>query len=458
MKYTADKKSISKHEVPEWFHDAKFGIFIHWGLYSVPAFAVTGIDMVESLEKRGVKEHMKNNPYAEWYLNTLRIPDSATEKFHIETYGKEFSYDDFVPIFNEEIKKWNPEEMVDLFKKARAKYVVLVTKHHDGFTLWPSKFKNPNKDNYCTSRDIVGELTEEVKKKGMKMGFYYSGILDWSFNPNPIKDAKSFLENGVITPEYTDYANNHWRELIDLYEPMILWNDISYPPNTDLHELFAYFYNKFPDGVVNDRFSQPMTKERKFPRIRHKDFVTPEYKTFKQIKKQKWEKCRGLGNSFGYNKQEIDDDYLTPEDLIRMFVDTISKNGNLLLNVGPMADGTIPDIQKKCLSEIGKWLEVNGEAIYGTRPWKRAEGKTLDNTDVRYTQKDDLLFAIILDKPKGTEITIESLTVADNSTIKILGYEGNLTWKQEEDNLTISIPDNLPDSPAFAFKILSKTP
>ena len=172
MKYTPDKKSIRQHEVPEWFHDAKLGIFIHWGLYSVPGFAVTGMDLGESM-KKGLEVHFKNNPYAEWYLNTLRIPGSPTQKYHKETYGENFSYDDFVPMFNEAIKKWNPNEWAEFFKNIGAKYVVLITKHCDGFLFWPSKQQNPNKDNYIAIRDIVGELTEAVRKNGMKMGFYY---------------------------------------------------------------------------------------------------------------------------------------------------------------------------------------------------------------------------------------------------------------------------------------------
>jgi len=154
MIYTPDKNSVSQHEVPDWYHDAKLGIFIHWGLYSIPAFAVTSRDFVESSKQ---EDHYANNPYAEWYLNALRIPESPTQKFHLENYGKDFSYDDFIPIFNKEIKKWKPDEMAELFKMAGAKYVVLVTKHHDGFLLWPSKIPNPNKETYHASRDIVGK-------------------------------------------------------------------------------------------------------------------------------------------------------------------------------------------------------------------------------------------------------------------------------------------------------------
>ncbi|TFG02200.1 MAG: alpha-L-fucosidase [Promethearchaeota archaeon] len=459
MKYTPDKKSIRNHEVPQWFNDAKLGIFIHWGLYSVPAFAVTGMDITETMEKLGIEGHFKNNPYAEWYLNSLRISGSPTEAYHKKTYGENYSYDDFVPKFNEAIKKWNPEEMAELFKKAGAKYVVLVTKHHDGFLLWPSKYTNPNKKNYMASRDIVGDLTKAVKKMNMKMGFYYSGILDWSFQPNPIKDAKSFLKNGVITEEYTEYATNHWYELMEKYDPIILWNDIGfppdYPPKLVLYKIFADFYNKHPDGVINDRWRQPFVKGMKQTGP-HKDFRTPEYQTFKKAMKKKWESTRGIGFSFGYNKFETEKDYMNSEQLVRMFIDIVSKNGNLLLNVGPMADGTIPEIQKKCLLGLGKWLEVNGDAIYGTRPWSTAEGQTSGGIDVRYTQKKDSLYAILLDTPKNNNITIKSLIIDKDSTVQLLGHEENLIWKQENDNLKISIPENLNYAIAYSFKITPK--
>jgi len=487
MTYTPNKNSVSRHEVPDWYHDAKLGIFIHWGLFSVPAFAVSGRDYIESKDK---EDHYANNPYAEWYLNALRIPESPTQKFHKESYGKDFSYDDFVAMFNNEIEKWNPEEMAELFKRAGAQYVVLVTKHHDGFALWPSKYPNPKKENYHASRDIVGELSIAVKSKGMKMGFYYSGVLDWSFNPNPIINERNALLNQIMPSGYVDYANNHWYELIDRYEPIILWNDIGYPSGTNIYEIFAHFYNKYPEGVINDRWIQmreevihtlqTITSEsikkaesnmlkwkeralkrkgKKRTRVRkavHYDFITPEYTSFNVILDQKWETTRGIGNSFGYNKLETADDYMTSEELIRMFVDIVSKNGNLLLNVGPMADGTIPKIQKERLLDLGNWLTVNGEAIYGTRPWEYAEGITLDGIDVRYTQNQEALFVILLDKPIENNFTVESLKIEKSSHVKLLSQEDDLDWKQEEENFTISIPESIEDSPAYVLNVSPK--
>ena len=457
MNFEPTKTSIRSHKVPDWFHDAKFGIFIHWGLYSVPAFAVKELSFTES-PKEGEEYYFKNNPYAEWYLNTLRIHESPTQEYHYKEYGEAFSYDDFIPKFNEEIEKWNPQEWAEIFKKAGAKYVVLVTKHHDGFLLWPSKHPNPKKENYKASRNIVGELTTSVKNNGMKMGFYYSSSFDWSFNREPIKDRTSDMTNGVTTLEFTEYVKNHWYELIDEYKPSILWSDIGAPPLLDLFELFAYYYNNFPEGVINDRWDKLYHEDGKLFKMRRTffyDFTTPEYKSYNIVKKKKWESNRGIGNSYGYNKMENERDYLTSNDLIKMFVDIVSKNGNLLLNVGPMPDGTIPELQKQALLGIGQWLKINGEGIYGTRPWERAEGKTSDNIEVRFTHKNEILYIHLLKTPKVRSLKILSLEIPKDSSIMLLNYNDPLIWEQDQEDLIIKIPDNLRESSVYVFKVKS---
>ena len=457
MNFEPIKISLRKHQVPDWFQDAKFGIFIHWGLYSVPAFAVKELSFTESPEV-GEEYYFKNNPYAEWYLNTLRIPGSPTQEYHYKQYGKDFSYDDFAPIFNKELEKWNPQEWAKLFKNAGAKYVVLVTKHHDGFLLWPSKYTNPKREKYVASRNIVNELTNSIKSEGMKMGFYYSTSFDWTFNLEPIDDRASDMTNGIITPEYTEYVKNHWYELIDDYEPSILWSDIGAPPLLDLFELFAYYYNKYPDGVINDRWDKIFHKDGKVYKMRRTffyDYTTPEYKSYNVIKKKKWESNRGIGNSYGYNKMEKEGDYLTSKDLIRMLVDIVSKNGNLLLNVGPMPDGTIPELQKEVLLGIGQWLEINGEGIYGTHPWERAEGNTLDNLEIRFTHKNESLYIHLLNNPIGKMLKILALIIPQNSQIKLLGNKDQLIWQQDQEDLIINVPENLIESPVYVFKVIS---
>lgn len=481
-KFQPSLKSVRKHKVPEWFHDAKLGIFIHWSLFSVPAFAPSGKgENLEILAKEGWTAYYAHNPYAEWYLNTMKIAGSPTQKYHIETYGADFSYDNFVPMFNEASKNWNPDEWADLFKKIGAKYVVLITKHHDGFLLWSSKSPNPKKENYIASRDVVGELTKAVRARGMKMGLYYSAALDWTFTESPIQDVVDEFANAPNTKEYIDLMTLHWKELIDLYKPSILWNDIGYPRDANLAEMFAYFYNKIPDGVVNDRWMQVskflskfantkigrrivcwyvkrmfLTKGIVTPNPPHCDFTTPEYSSYKDIVEQKWEATRGIGTSFGYNRAEKPENYLTVEELIRFFVDIVSKNGNLLLNLGPEAEGTIPEVQKNCVLGLGKWLETNGQAIFETRPWVRAEGITTEGIEIRFTQKPESLFAFLLDAPKEPTITINSLIVAKDAKIKWFGYEESINWVQKGEDLTLDVPKTLEESPAYAISITPK--
>ena len=453
-------ESVRQHKVPDWYHDAKLGIFIHWGLYSVPGWAPLSGDISKAEKNRGWESWFKNNSYAEWYLNSLKFEDSLTRRFHHETYGADFSYDDFAPRFNEAIQRWNPDEWANLFQKIGARYVVLTSKHHDGFNLWTTNYPCPHKNKYQSSRDIVGELTTSVRKYGMKMGLYYSGGLDWSFNETRINNLEDVWNTIVQEPQFVNYSVSHWRELIQRYQPSLMWNDIGFPKATNLSELFAFYYNTVPDGVINDRFSQTGIKNTDrtgqpddVPQGPHYDFVTPEYSSFHEIRAEKWEAVRGIGHSFGYNQQETDDQLLSLTELIHLFVDVASKNGNLLLNVGPTADGTIPQNQRKRLESFGQWLGINGEAIFGTRPWTRAEGNTVNDIPVRFTKKDNSIYTILLDTPVNHQVTVEGLSVHSNTKIQLLGFTDTLEWQQHDGNLTVMLPEQLPDFPAYSLKL-----
>src|SRR5581483_7258626 len=448
-KYEPNLATLKRHPVPKWFDDAKLGIFIHWGLYSVPAWA-------PKLRKAGKEDidwaqfmadpsrWFKNNPYAEWYLNTMKFKDSPTWKHHVETYGANFNYLDFIPMFNREVQKWNPDQMAELLKESGARYVVLTTKHHDGFTLWPSSVRNPHRrpDQQGSARDIVGDLTKAVRAQGLKMGLYYSGGLDWSFVGTPIENFQGLMADVPQSEEYARYADAHWRELIDRYQPSVLWDDISYPAKGDTLRLFADYYNRVRDGVINDRFQ-----------VEHADFTTPEYARYNKIMEKKWESCRGLGFSFGYNQNEGPEEVLSAAELVRLLVVIVSKNGNLLLNIGPQADGTVPQIQVDRLRALGEWLRMNGEAIYETRPWVRPEGKTRDGIGIRFTQKGDNVYAILMDKPKDRAIIIESLWPEDGTTVELLGGSGSLPWSRSGKDLSLTLPAEMPGAYAYVLKL-----
>jgi alpha-L-fucosidase len=439
-KYEATIESLDQHELPQWYDDAKLGIFIHWGLYSVPGWA----PLVHSAHDFSSQDYITNNPYAEWYLNTMRVEGSPTQKYHREHYGADYDYYNFAAIFNRDIQKWNPDAWAKVFQAAGAKYVVLTTKHHDGFTLWPSATKNPTlpADRQHASRDIVGELTTAVRKQGLHMGLYYSGGYDWTFVPGPIRVAADYQTVKPQSQAYGKYADAQMRELIARYKPALLWNDIDYPKSGHALEIMAEYYNAIPNGVIDNRFG-----------VKHSDFGTPEYEKVDQINPKKWEECRGLGRSFGYNRAEGEAETISAPELIYLLVDIVSKNGNLLLDVGPQADGTIPAVQMERLQALGHWMRVNGEAIYGTHPWKRAEGTTAEGVSVRFTKKNNSLFAILLGDVSGSSVTLKAITAEPGAKVHVLGNDQPLQWSQEGADIKISLPAALTGKYAYAVRL-----
>lgn len=444
--YEPTWESLDKHEVPEWFDDAKFGIMIHWGPYSVPAWAPKMEMDVESFIKKG--EWYKVHPYSEWYVRVMQEKDSPTWKYHVEHYGKDFGYDGFIPMFKAE--NWDPSQWASLFKEVGAKYVILVSQHGDGFSLWPSKYTHRNAVGMGPHRDIVGDLARAVRGRGLRIGFYHPTTYSWW---HPDFPGEKFVE----------HTHNSIRELIGLYHPFILWGDtpIGLEDGFGLgvehwrsKELIAYFYNQAEDPAevaVNNRWG--IDEEGKF----HGDFDTPEYAMRKEITERKWESVRGIGKSFAYNRNEGPEDYISVKDLVQMLVDIVSKNGNFLLDVGPKADGSIPEIQVERLRGIGQWLDVNGEAIYGTRPWFIAEDTTDDGISVRYTKKEANVYAVLFDWP-GDSVTLKLARAREGSVIRMLGVDEELDWEQDENGLTIKSPSEKPCNYAYAFRMVQPKP
>ena len=476
MKFSPTLASLHEHPVPEWFKHAKFGIMVSWGLYSIPGWAVPCGPLPEIIAKKGYRYLYRNNPYAEFYWNTLKINDSPTYRYHLQAYGEPFQYPDFASRFNTAAEAWSPGSWADCFVQAGARYVVLVTKHHDGFLMWPSRSPNPYRPDFCTRRDVVGELTDAVRGRGLRMGLYYSGGIDWWFEPRRIENEIDFLAAVPQSAEYVQYVNRHYRELIERYQPAILWNDIGFPAELDVKALYADYYNQIPDGVVNDRSLQAdirrwtgnpfgrallrfllkqtlksLASDKDLDSL-HADFRTPEYQTLRKQVKYKWETTRGLGYSFGYNQNETAEHMLTVEQLVFMLADVVSKNGNLLLCVGPRADGTIPDLQQERLLGLGKWLDVNGEANYNTHPWLESEGKTADGAPIRFTAKDDCLYAIILGTPQNHPVNIPGLRLKQGTTIHLLGHAPALNTTLSGEKEMILLPGLSRSSPAYVLK------
>lgn len=476
--YTPDWESLATHQLPAWYDDAKLGIFIHWGLYSVPGWAPQVADIQRQLKQAGPADLLRENPYAEWYLNTSRLTGSPTWVHQRETYGSAATYDDFVPPFDRDSATADMATIAAVCREAGAGYVVLTTKHHDGFCLWPTDLEHPRKGRYHATRDIVGDLRTAVLDAGMRMGLYYSGGYDWPYNDALLANPADVMLAVPHTPDYVEYATAHVLELIERYQPSVLWNDICWPAGGDLPALFARYYNVVPDGIINDRWIESSAhrgavtdavarmggrlvqrfwsiipdgyKSLTFPANHHFDIRTPEYATFDSIQDKKWESTRGVGHSFGANRNERPEDIVTTTELVRSFVDIVSKNGNLLIGVGPDQYGRFPAEQLVPLRGLGAWLQTNGSSIYGTAPWHIAEALTTEGTEVRFTQRDGALNAILLDLP-AREFAIRGIDAAELTGVRMLGLDQPIEWRVLDGMLHLRLPDRVPAAPAHVL-------
>jgi alpha-L-fucosidase len=469
--YQPDEASLNTHPVPPWFEDAKFGVFIHWGLFSIPGFAPRG--RFEDVLTHDYGRAMLVHPYAEDYWNAIKDDTTPSAAFHRAHYGA-MPYQGFKPMFMSRLALWNPDAWALTFASAGAKYVVLVVKYHDGFCLWPSTIPNPHQARWSSERDLVGELAKAVRAHGMRFGVYYSGGVDWTFRP---RISRTLGDYSGSTPgaDYPAYADAQVRELIARYRPDILWNDISWPTTrASLFRLFADYYNVLPDGVVNDRWSEATAlsllmrlkpsrmafdllvaqafahnpdaiRDISPPAIPHSDYTTPEYTQYADIQAKKWETTRAIGNSFGYNRNETDADYAPARLLLTNFIDAVSKNGNLLLNVGPRGeDMEIPGEQVSRLRVFGDWLSRNGQAIYSTRPWTHAAATTAEGLQIRFTQGAGAVNVIPLGEVSGTTLTIKGvalhgdgvvLATGGRATARVVGSDTVLTMEAALDRV-----------------------
>lgn len=479
--YEPTWESVRTHPLPDWYSDAKLGVFLHWGLFSVPGWAPQVADVQAVLKEQGPEGLLRNNPYAEWYRNSMQIEGSPTWDHHREAWGQDFPYDGFIERFDAGTAQCDVDAIARVCQEAGAGYVVLTTKHHEGFTLWPSAIPHPRKGAYHAGRDLVGDLSEAVRARGLRMGLYYSGGYDWPWNDATLKEAADTTLAVPADPDYERYATAHVRELIDRCRPDVLWNDICWPPGGNLAELFAYYYDNVPDGVVNDRWLQPtasrgvvgdalirgvgglvqmlwkhLPDDRKsltFPTAEHCDFTTPEYTSFTTVQDKKWEATRGVGHSFGANRNERPQDIVTTTDLVRSFCDIVSKNGNLLIGVGPDERGAIPAEQVRPLRGLGEWMDSDGEAIRGTRPWVLAEAETTEGTPVRFTQRDGAVYAILLDLPGRRDFGLRGIDLSQVRGPRLLSTGELLGLESIGDQALLVMPERTPVQAAYAIRL-----
>lgn len=405
--YLPTMDSIRTHAVPQWYQDCKFGIFIHWGIYSVPGWAYP-------LGRLGTvpfdERWYAYNPYAEWYCNTIRCKTGPAYEYHIKTYGKDFPYENFAHMFLAE--NWDPNEWTALFQASGAKYVIPTAKHHDGFCLWDTPYTDYNAKMLGPKRDLITDLCHAVREKGMRFGVYYSGMLNWHITNNVLLSDYEVHYPENCTYEYADFAYKQMTELIDKYKPDVLWNDLDWPLKglNDLPYLFAHYYNSVPDGVTNDRWHGVWC-----------DYTTKEYDQGDKRLSEKWECCQGMGLSFGYNQMEENSGLMSSNELIQLLIDTVAFNGNLLLNVGPRADGTIPQAQKKRLLDIGAWLKTYGGAIYQTWPYQKQKEALATGETIYFTQNADSVFLFVCNPRPGQSILSFPSLPFDAASFHILG-------------------------------------
>ena len=467
--YTPDWQSLDKRHSPSWFKDAKFGIFIHWGLYSVPMWSPKGT-------------------YEEWYKYWLdnkklfgngNFTGTEVYDYHTKTYGADFEYGQFARMFK--AQDYDPVAWAALFRKSGAKYIVLTTKHHEGFALWPSKeasrdYGRPwNSMEIGAHRDLVGEYAEALRQANLKVGCYFS-LREWD-NPLYKSETMELFVDRHLFPQLKDLVNN--------YKPDLIWVDGPDQYNDKqwkTPEILAWLYNESPvkdSVVVNDRWASNTGQ-------RHGDFYTREYSNTNSTFEKPWEECRGIGFSFGFNQNEDLEDYTQPQALVLTLVNIVCQGGNLLLGIGPTANGKIPPIMQERLLQIGKWLEVNGEAIYGSRPWKqniqwskgdqnwKPQGKhyvsgneilkQTVNPEPGYAVKevffttggDDCVYAILPRIPKGN-FTLKNVQATSKTKVCLLGLKKKVTWKQKGKDLIVNIPliafDEIPCDYAWTLKL-----
>jgi alpha-L-fucosidase len=468
--YRPDWESLRKFEIPQWYKDAKFGVFIHWGVFSVPGIG------------------------NEWYPRNMYQQKEPEFQQHIQKYGPQdkVGYKDLIPLFRAE--KWDPGDWAELFKAAGARYVIPVAEHHDGFAMYDSALSDWSAAKMGPLRDVIGELAAAVRAQGLHFGTsFHRAEHDWFFDGGRtfrsdvndpryaalygpahtwLQDPHQVLMNDwtYVSPEFANDWLARAAEIVEKYKPEVMYFDWwagqpNYRPNVTR---FASFYYNFSaqHGIpavidIKDYALDWHAGARDFERGMKES-----------IEEQHWQTDTSISNtSWGYLEH---DDFKTPDFIVHQLIDIVSKNGNLLLNIGPRPDGTIPEEVRNSLLDVGSWLKQNGEAIYGTTLWKiYGEGPTqiragfghdkdtnsYQASDFRFTQKGQTLYAIEMARPPDGQALIRSLGSKAMSPrlligrVELLGSSAKLDWRQTEDALEVKLPDSFPGKYAYVFRI-----
>ncbi|KAB0797377.1 hypothetical protein PPYR_08371 [Photinus pyralis] len=412
VRYDPTWESLDKRPLPQWFDEAKFGIFLHWGVYSVPSFG------------------------SEWFWSNWKSGNKDIVSFMKKNYPPNFTYQDFAKDFSAQL--FDPNAWAKLFVRAGAKYVVLTSKHHEGYTLWPSKYSfSWNVRDVGPNRNLLGELAAAVRTTNVRFGVYHS-LYEW-YNPLYLSDKGSnFTKNNFVSQKVIP----EMMELVQDYTPDVIWSDGDWEANDTYWkstEFLAWLYNESPvkdTVVVNDRWGKGIP-------CRHGDFYNCKDRYDPGVlQKHKWENAMTVDKgSWGYRRNVNYDSFYTVKELIQVLAETVSCGGNLLVNVGPTSDGRIDPIFEDRLINLGRWLSINGRAIYATKPWQYQKDSL---APVWYTSSKSVIYAIVLDWPPSNTLSLASSISAfkiNATKVSLLGNPENLHWEFVNNTVSIKFPD-----------------
>jgi alpha-L-fucosidase len=412
-----------KDQRMEWWRDATFGMFIHWGAYAVPA---------------GIYKGKPVDGLGEWIMENAKIPIPE--------------YEEFARQFNP--AKFNATEWVRIAKQAGIRYIVITSKHHDGFCLWDSKVTNYDVMDFSPfKRDILKELSMACKAAGIHFCFYHS-IMDWH---QPDAKSKDYPHQKTVHPDFAKYREQYLKpqlaELIKNYDPDVLWFDGEWIPEwTEVQgrDLYNYLRKLKPSLIINNRVGKGRDSMKGMNKYKDAagDFGTPEQEILEGTSESDWESCMTMNDTWGFKSN--DHQWKSATLIIHNLIDIAAKGGNYLLNVGPTSEGLIPPPSVNILEETGKWLNINGEAIYATNSLRQFK----EGDHIRFTTSKDAAFIYaILTKKEGNEVRLTTIQPASNSNIYMLGLNDPLPWRKEGEAIVVKLPEQLPCEHAWVLKI-----
>lgn len=461
--YEPKWESLDRRANPAWFDAEKIGIFLHWSVFSVPAVAWVYPDKPYGFGGHSCWYGM----YVDRITKLSPSEQARLEAFHRRTYG-DVPFRALAPLFKAEA--FDPQQWAELFRRSGARYAFLTSNFHDGYCLWPSPYSPGwNAGDVGPKRDLLGDFCAAMRKAGLRAGFYYSL---GEFNHPLYLQAKQ--PGGKLEPFVRQHMQPQLREAVRRYRPSLIYFDGEWEFPLDRFEMLdflAWLYNESPskeDVVVNDRFGRGS-------RGKHGGVYCSEAGVRESGTDHKWCEDRPISRgNWSYNRLERLDDYLSERDLIHLLVETVALGGNLHVDVSPCADGTIPMLQQERLMQMGDWLRVNGEAIYGTQRWRvPSEGPMVESVNPRldkhwkwtatrerpmifYTAKGDALYAIALAWP-GKSLRLESPTPGTRTEVRLLGRCQPLSWRPAGNGLVVEIPpmepSQIPCRAAWVFKL-----